>query len=202
MSYCLTVCFILTLHMVGGNLRPVTNGSVTTHPAAIETTVTPGEQGKSLGMTASSSAVTAATAAPGDPEDHRGAACAWWCSELSGIVAVATAGSLLLLSVVLAIVSCCLWRRIKCSNRGDVRGQELDVLGPQASPSAGTLFPLQKDPPATKDVGISDVENSTLDSEVPQKETQQDVDGQIPDGAANCFPPPEDIPMLPCVGNV
>lgn len=130
------------------------------------------------------------------PQDHQDQ-CVWWCNELYGIIALAAVGTLLLISIFLCIVSCFLCKRRKCSKLEDVNGKELDTLGPCVASDLGGTFPLQEEPPTMKDVGISDVENCTLNSELPKEETPQDADDQTPDEAAANFPPPEDIPMLP-----
>ncbi|KAG9470512.1 hypothetical protein GDO78_017583 [Eleutherodactylus coqui] len=78
-----------------------------------------------------------------------------------------------------------------------MKNRELDLLAPAAALDSSRTFPVLEEPPATKDVGISDVENCNLNSEPPQKETPQDNEDQIADGSAVTFPPPENIPMLP-----
>lgn len=183
MFYCLLVCLALTLQLVGGN----ENGSRTITDVMSTDRTTTWKPSAPMSTEIPSS---------NKSQDHQDP-CVWWCNELYGIIALAAVGTILIISIILCVVSCCLFKRRNISKHEDMKGRELDALGPCAAPDLSGTVPVQEEPPAMKDVGVSDVENCTLNSELPKEETPEDAVDDTTDAAAADFPPPEDTPMLP-----
>ncbi|XP_040278707.1 uncharacterized protein LOC120994308 [Bufo bufo] len=201
MTICRLVCLILTLQLVGGITS--SPGHVSDTNVTEDTTTESSEimWRKSVTETpANSETITARTQ---EPQEQQGQ-CAWWCNEFYGIIALASAGTVLLVIIILSIVSCCMWKRTKCTkqegergNNTDMKDMELDTLVHRAAPDSSRSFPVQEEPPAMKDEGVSDVENCAVNPESPKTETPQDSENQSTDGPAFPLPPPENIPMLP-----
>ncbi|KAM4044276.1 uncharacterized protein ACNLHF_008271 [Anomaloglossus baeobatrachus] len=190
MSPCLVLGLILILQQVGGSASSAGSVSSTTEDRSTASTDPPGEAGVTTRPI-----FVKSTERNEETQEHQGE-CAWWCNKLYGIIALAASGAILIFTIILCIVSCCLWKKVKRtsneglkSNNAGIKDREMDILG-LPSPDTTIL--------AVPDVGPSDFENCTVNSELSKKEeSPQEPDGQPVDEVPMFFPPPEDIPMLP-----